>query len=843
LTTQQMLQRTVSSASLLFRSDHTHLKFLIAALLLLVVNSVNPLLAFEDDDSTSTTDLLHNLQWEYESDNGDSRRVTLPFVLTDGGFQEISFTSEFSIPVDSTAVYLLRLDGVNYACRITINDHFLHSHALGYAPFQLEIPGDILRPGTINKLQIEVHNHLDYKGTIPVLGGLQQPRNETGLPRSIELIRKSQVHISSVKLSQELISGDERTLRADILLRNAATAAGLALEEEFTLTVSVPGHRPVNQSILLHPQSTESSTLEIQLDDPPLWSCSEPRLLQVEVQLAQNGVQLDSEVIQYGIRDISVSADDILLNGERLQLRGLVYHMDGVRGQLLDDVQLATDVALIKNMGCNTVILRGAPASIELLNQCDRNGLFLIDNLPIEQPLTGLLNRESIRQAALAYLHALLERDQNHPSLLAVNLLTDAIMGTSATDSFLAELLASLTEQSPLTTAHFAAIQGRPEVLPSVILVDEQLLSEIPASLPGEGPVVVSGLGLLAESGNLSGFANPWSEIHQAQQIDLFLQRYNSENYAGMLLHSFTDWHSAHPLLWKTHHLDLSLYTDGLYTLDRQEKIAARVVHSHLTGTVLPPLTRGDFSQSAPMWPSLIPLLLLLLLVIAMKYNNILSLNLKRSLVHTEGFYRDIQSRRSQQLSQGAFVALLNSLMLASLVAVTFYYFRKTLFFDEILTLLLPNESAKTLFIYLSWHPLLMQIYTGLLFFVMQWFTGTMFFLIGVAFGSNTTLRQMLQYLFWSATPLLFLLPVALIFGQLLTFPGGTAIIVILLTLFTLWFILRLVRVSHFAYPANLGKVLAVIFILMLLTMLLLFLYYESGMAFTDRLFYLLKIY
>jgi len=810
---------------------------------LFLLTAVTPLFAALNEDPAVTANLLHNLEWQFESDDGSYRRITLPFVLTEGSFQEITLTGEFALPADSNSVYLLRFDGVNYVCRITINDHFLHSHALGYAPFQLEIPGDILRPGTINKLQIDIHNHLDYKRTIPVLGGIQQPRNETGLPRSIELISKSQVHISSVQLSQDQPGDDTHTLRAEVLLRNAATAAGLALEEEFTLTIDVPGQQSVSQNILLHPQSTESSTLELRLDNPPLWSCSEPRLLQVEVLLSQGDEQLDREVIQYGIRDVSISSDELLLNGDRFQLRALVYHLDGVRGQLLDQQQLSTDIALIKNMGCNTIFLRGAPAPVELLDQCDRNGLFLIDNLPVEQPLAGLLNRESFKEAAGAYLHALLERDRNHPSLLAINLLTDAIMGSAATDHFMADLLSGLPEDAPLTTAHFAAIQGTPEVLPSLILVDEQLLTEMPSNLPGEGPLVVSGIGLPAEAGNLSGFANPWSEIHQAQQLDLLLQQYNTDQYAGLLLHSFTDWHSAHPLLWRTHSLDLSLHTDGLYTLDRQEKIAARVVHSHLTGTVLPPLTRGDFSQTAPMWPSLIPLLLILLLVIAMKYNNILSLNLKRSLVHTEGFYRDIQSRRSQQLSQGAFIALLNSLMMASFVAVTFYYFRKTLFFDEILTLLLPNANAKTLFVFLSWHPLLTQIYAGLLFFVMQWFTGIVFFLIGVMFGSLTTLRQMLQYLFWSATPLLFLLPAALIYGQLFTFPGGTAIILFLLTMFSLWFVIRLARVSHFAYPANLGKVLAVILVLVLLTMLLLFLYYESGMAFTDRLLYLLKIY
>jgi hypothetical protein len=837
-----MLQSTVSSA---FHVSHVVIsrsKIPLISLLFLLL-ALNPVMASADSDSTLATNLLHQLNWQFESDNGSSEQLTLPFVMTEGTFQDISLTCEFELPVDSNAVYLLKFDGVNYACRITINDHFLHSHALGYAPFQLEIPGDILRPGAANKLQIDIHNHLDYKRTLPVLGGILQPRNETGLPRLVELIRKSQVHISSVQLSQELHSGDERTLRAEVLLRNATAAAGLAVEEEFTLTISVPGQRPVNQSILLHPQSTEGSTLELRLDNPPLWSCSEPRLLEVEVLLSQNGEQLDREVIQYGIRDIAISSDELLLNGERFQLRGLVYRLDGVRGQLLDELQLATDVALIKNMGCNTILLRGAPAPVELLNQCDRNGLFLIDNLPVEQPLAGLLNRGSFQDAAIAYLSALLERDQNHPSLLALNLLTDAIMGSAAADHFLAELLASLPEWAPLTTAHFAAIHGTPAVLPSLILVDEHVLTEMPSNLPGEGPLVVSGIGLQAESGNRAGYANPWSEIHQAQQLDLLLQQYNTEQFAGLLLHSFTDWHSAHPLLWKTHPLDLSLHTDGIFTLDRQEKIAARVVHSHLTGTVLPPLTRGDFSQSAPMWPSLIPLLLLLLLVIAMKYNNILSLNLKRSLIHTEGFYRDIQSRRSQQLGQGAFIALLNSLMLASLVAVTFYYFRKTLFFDEMLTLLLPNSNAKTLFIYLSWHPLLTQIYTGLLLFTLQWLTGVILFLIGVMFGSSTTLRQMLQYLFWSATPLLFLLPVALIFGQLLTFPGGATIILFLLTLFTLWFLLRLARVSHFAYPANLGKVLAAVLLLVLLTMSLLFLYYESGMAFTDRLLYLLKVY
>ncbi|MBC8477984.1 hypothetical protein H8D51_00410, partial [bacterium] len=706
------------------------------------------------------------------------------------------------------------------------------------------IPGDILRRGTTNLLALNVHNQLDYKRTLPVLGGIRQPRNETGIPRSIDLVKKSQVHISTVRLNHNPEGEGGFTLRAVVTLRNAATAAGLAPQEEYGLTLNAFGYGSVDNKVLLHPQSTKTVQLQLQLKDPPLWSYTEPHLFPVEIILSRKGLQLDREEISYGVRDLKINASELLLNDERFQIRGLVYHFDGVRGQLLDGKQLLADVELIKNLGCNTILMQGGPAPRELLDLCDQNGLFLIDNLPVEQPTAGLLASESYLQAASAYLQALLERDSNHPALLAINLLTDAVMGEESTDQFLTELLSLLPDNGPLSSGHFAAVIGTPAVLPSILFVDEQLLTLVPHNLPVGGPLVASGIGLLAESENLDGFANPWSEIHQAQQLDLLLKRYASaSDYAGLLLHSFADWHGAHPLLWRAHPLDLSLHTDGLYSLSRQEKIAARVVHSHFTGTALPPMTRGDYSERVPIWPALVPLLLLLLLVIAMKHNNILALNIKRSLVHVEGFYLDIKSRRSQQLGQGAFIALVNSLMLASLLAVTFHFFRKTILFDEILTLLIPHAGIKALFIHLGWRPLLMQIYAGLLFFLLQWLIGSSFYLLGLVFGSATSLRQMLQYFFWSATPMLFLLPVALIYGHLLTFPGGTTILILLFSLFSLWYLVRLTRIAHFAYPANLGKALLVILGLFLLILLLLFLYYETGMSFTDRLLYLLTVY
>ncbi len=798
-------------------------------------------------DSIYAVNLLPVADWQFVADSkaaGDEgKSVSLPFILLDGLAQQFNLSCEFSLPPDSNRIYLLRFDGINHACRITINDRFLHSHALGNAPFQLEIPGEMLRLGESNELRLNIDNYLDYKRTVPSLSGNQQPRNETGLIRTVELLSMSEVYISAIELFQEPLSRDRRRLEARVTLRNGATAVGLAPAVEYQITLEVEG-RSTRLTVPLHPQSTAVSSLELTLRDVPTWSISEPRLVPVRFILHDpDGVRLDQRSFAYGFRDLEVNEGELQLNREPFELQGLVYHLDGEAGQLLTEQQLTNDVELIKNLGFNTILLQGSCAPRELLRVCDRSGLFVIDNLPVEHPTRAQLQSEPFNQAAAAYLVSLLERDCSHPSLLALNLLTGGQLGTEATETYLAQLAAVLPDRAPLTAGRFITVTHAPGPFPALLFLDgRQPMAEL--ALQPDQVWLAGGIGLLAEADNRTGYADPFSEIHQAHALDLLLQEYAaSVGYAGLLLHSFSDWHTAHPLLWGTDPRDLSLRTDGLYTIDRQEKIAARVVHSHLTSAALPPLTRGDYQATTPIWPAIIPLLLLLFLVIAMKHNNILALNLKRSLVHVEGFYLDIQARRIQQQGQGIFIALINSLMLASLLAVTFYFFRKNLLFDEILTLLMPYAGFKTLFIRLSWQPLLMALYSGLVLFLLQWITGLLLFLLGLIFGSTTTLRQILQYLFWSAAPLLFLLPVAVAAGHLLAISSGTVILLLLLAIFALWHLVRLYRISHFAYPAHHGKVIAVLLVLLVLLLAGFFFYYETGLAFTDRLRYLLGVY
>ena len=146
------------------------------------------------------------------------------------------------------------------------------------------------------------------------------------------------------------------------------------------------------------------------IENPRLWSTTDPYLYSVETTVKVDDKVTDVYTTTIGIRDIAFdAARGFLLNGEPLKLKGVNMHQDhaGV-GAAIPDALQAWRIKQLKRLGCNAYRASHNPMTPALLDICDREGILVIE----ENRLMGI-NDEHLR-----LLESMIRRDRNHPCVI-----------------------------------------------------------------------------------------------------------------------------------------------------------------------------------------------------------------------------------------------------------------------------------------------------------------------------------------------------------------------------------------------------------------------------------------
>ncbi len=164
--------------------------------------------------------------------------------------------------------------------------------------------------------------------------------------------------------------------------------------------------------------------LELPLVRP--WSHEDPHRYRLLVALLDDtGAPREVTSQWIGFRSVEIVGRDLLLNGERVLIRGVNRHdHHPERAKTLTREDMERDVVAMKRFGFNAVRCAHYPNDPTFLDLCDEYGLWVVDEANVES---------HGRQASLAadprYHHAIVERvtrmvlrDRSHPSVMAWSL-------------------------------------------------------------------------------------------------------------------------------------------------------------------------------------------------------------------------------------------------------------------------------------------------------------------------------------------------------------------------------------------------------------------------------------
>ncbi len=364
-------------------------------------------------DSTSdvkpyskVVDLPHDWSVEMPFSKNTSSGMPGGYVYTGKG----NYHKEINLTPDQLkgSIYSLLIEGAYERWKLMVNGDTVGFHPYGYTSAIFNIT-PYLKDGK-NSIEIAVDNS-NQKNSRWYSG--------SGLYRHVRLIRTGETHIApwSLYITTPEVNNNEAKVKVSFDVEGFDKSNPLNSE----ITIYDPaGNKVDNVNVHISDKPVEA---EIVVPSPRLWSNSTPALYSMEVSLLDNGKEVDKIKEHFGIRTISFSPDEgFRLNGVPMKLTGACVHHDhGLLGAASFDAAEARKVRLLKEAGFNAVRTSHNPPSPAFLNECDRQGLLVID-----EAFDGWRDGKNdndyhlwIDEWGTKDIADMVRRDRNHPSIIA----------------------------------------------------------------------------------------------------------------------------------------------------------------------------------------------------------------------------------------------------------------------------------------------------------------------------------------------------------------------------------------------------------------------------------------
>ncbi|MDQ0108650.1 beta-glucuronidase [Chitinophaga terrae (ex Kim and Jung 2007)] len=328
---------------------------------------------------------------------------------------------EAAAPAANDHVFL-RFDAVFYRSKVWLNGVLLGTHEGGYTPFEFDIT-TLLK--NRNTLVVQADNSWDTttipgaKTTVPYSGANHRQFypwiNYGGITRKVSLVTRPATFISNTKiLATPDLSKGNAAIRIKAFVRNNGTAP---VTEKVNAVVARSTVRFKPQEIKLGPgaEATVELTGVIPAHEVALWHPDAPNLYTATISCGRDTIQK-----KFGIRKVEVSGARLLVNGEPIRMGGCNRPLDYPGyGSMDPQAVLEKDLSMIKSGGMELSRISHYPVSEELLDWADEHGLMIIEEAGNWQMTPKQMNDTMMRRKFQSQLAEMMERDWNHPSVIA----------------------------------------------------------------------------------------------------------------------------------------------------------------------------------------------------------------------------------------------------------------------------------------------------------------------------------------------------------------------------------------------------------------------------------------
>ena len=352
--------------------------------------------------------ILMNQGWIFTYHDGSKHNVDVPHTWNnldgqDGGNDywrgTLTYEKTFEAPAfdkESQQVYL-EFRGVNASAKVILNGQVVATHDGGYSTFRANVT-DVLQAE--NHLVVEADNSVNdrvypQKADFTFYGGIY---------RDVWMIVLDKNHFD-----MDHHGGPGLAVNAEVKGKNANVWVRTWHTGEGNVTIAL---KDAEGNVVATGEGTDT---HIEIKNVHLWDgVEDPYLYTCEATLNVDGKAVDCVTSTFGARYFRVDPKEgFFLNGRSYPLRGVSRHQDwkGI-GNALSKEHHDTDMAMIVEMGVNTVRLAHYQHDQYFYDLCDKYGMVVWAEIPYisEHMPNG-------RENTISQMKELIVQNYNHPCI------------------------------------------------------------------------------------------------------------------------------------------------------------------------------------------------------------------------------------------------------------------------------------------------------------------------------------------------------------------------------------------------------------------------------------------
>ncbi|MDC2957869.1 glycoside hydrolase family 2 TIM barrel-domain containing protein [Streptomyces gilvifuscus] len=165
------------------------------------------------------------------------------------------------------------------------------------------------------------------------------------------------------------------------------------------------------------------------------WNAETPELYGLTVRLHRpDGTVADASRHRVGFRDVEIVGRDLLVNGERVYIRGVNRHdFHPLTGRTVSYEDMRADLVLLKRFGFNAIRTSHYPDDPALYDLADELGFYVVDEADIESHdhAHEIADDPRYLNAFVDRVSRMVLRDKNHPSVIVWSLGNESDYGAN----------------------------------------------------------------------------------------------------------------------------------------------------------------------------------------------------------------------------------------------------------------------------------------------------------------------------------------------------------------------------------------------------------------------------
>ncbi|MBP5091906.1 MAG: glycoside hydrolase family 2 protein [Bacilli bacterium] len=329
----------------------------------------------------------------------NAKKVDLPHNAVDvplNYFSETCYQKRFTYEKyfdldDDLSIHSILFEGVMLEFDLYLNGKSLGHFVSGYFPIEVDISEATKKKN--NRLLLIVDGR--ENPAVPPFGHVVDYLTFAGIYRPVYLISHGKEYLKDIRIEA----------KADGTLKIFPTLEGKGK----------PKYKLYDGYHLIESFDEE----EKKFDGIEPWSIANPKLYRLETSF---GGETRSDMV--GFRDVLFKEDGFYLNGAKTKLIGLNRHQNyPYVGPAMPKSAQQDDARILKEeFGVNLVRTSHYADSEDFLDECDRLGLLVVDEVPGWQHI-GL--DQEWRNCFFDFIRRLVLKEKNHPSLIAYGLRVD----------------------------------------------------------------------------------------------------------------------------------------------------------------------------------------------------------------------------------------------------------------------------------------------------------------------------------------------------------------------------------------------------------------------------------